>query len=58
LHITIGGVPATVQFAGLVAAGEYQFNVVIPPLADGDQPFAATMAGVGTQSGLSISVKN
>ncbi len=58
LHITIGGAEATVQFAGIVAAGEYQFNVVIPPLADGDQPITAAIAGVGTQSGLSISVKN
>jgi uncharacterized protein (TIGR03437 family) len=58
LHIMIGGAAATVQFAGIVAAGEYQFNVVIPPLADGDQPIAATMAGIGTQSGLSISIKN
>ncbi len=58
LQITIGGAPAKVQFAGIVAAGEYQFNVVIPPLADGDQPIAATIAGSSTQSGLLISVKN
>jgi uncharacterized protein (TIGR03437 family) len=58
LVITIGGAAAAVQFAGIVAAGEYQFNVVIPPVADGDQPIAATMAGAATQSGLSISVKN
>src|SRR6202041_2915727 len=36
--ITIGGVAAKVTFAGLVAAGEFQFNVVVPPsLANGDQ---------------------
>lgn len=58
LQITIGGAAATVQFAGIVAAGEYQFNVVIPPLADGDQAIMATIAGSPTQSGLSISVKN
>jgi uncharacterized protein (TIGR03437 family) len=58
LQMTIGGVVATVQFAGMVAAGEYQFNVVIPPVADGDQAIVATMAGFPTQSGLSISVKN
>jgi uncharacterized protein (TIGR03437 family) len=58
LYVTIGGAPATVQFAGIVAAGEYQFNVLIPAVADGDQAIVATIAGFPTQSGLSISVKN
>ena len=58
LHITIGGAPATVSWAGIVAAGEYQINVLIPPLADGDQPIVATIGGVTTQGGLLISVKN
>jgi uncharacterized protein (TIGR03437 family) len=58
LHLSIGGAPATVSWAGMVAAGEYQFNVVIPPLADGDQAITATIGGVSTQSGLLINVKN
>jgi len=58
LHVTIGGAPATVSWAGLVAAGEYQFNVVIPPLPDGDQMIAASVAGVSAQNGLKIAVKN
>jgi uncharacterized protein (TIGR03437 family) len=58
LHISIGGAPATVWWAGIVAAGEYQFNVTIPPLADGDQTIAASVSGVSTQSGLLIAVKN
>ena len=58
LHMTIGGAAATVQYAGMVAAGEYQFNVVIPSVGDGDQAILATIAGFATQSGLSISVKN
>jgi uncharacterized protein (TIGR03437 family) len=58
LHMTIGGAPVTVQFAGMVAAGEYQFNVVVPSVGDGDQAIVATIAGFATQSGLSISVKN
>jgi len=41
--IQIGGVTAAVQFAGLVADGEFQFNVMIPSsLANGDQPITAT----------------
>jgi uncharacterized protein (TIGR03437 family) len=58
LHIRIGGVPVTVQFAGIVAPGEYQFNVVVPALPDGDQPVTADIGGVATQSGLSIPIRN
>jgi uncharacterized protein (TIGR03437 family) len=55
--VTIGGVTATVQFAGLVAPGEYQFNVVVPTsLADGDQTIAATYNGLTTQAGTLITV--
>lgn len=31
--VTVGGVKATVQFAGLSAVGEFQFNVVLPSFA-------------------------
>ncbi len=50
--IQIGGIAAIVQFAGLVAPGEFQFNVVIPsPLANGDQPITtATYGGVSPRS--------
>jgi uncharacterized protein (TIGR03437 family) len=58
LHIRIGGVPVNVLYAGMVAAGEYQFNVVVPALADGDQPITADIGGVATQSGVSIPIKN
>jgi uncharacterized protein (TIGR03437 family) len=44
--ITIGGLPATVQFAGLVAPGEFQFNVVVPANApSGDNAVIATYNG-------------
>jgi uncharacterized protein (TIGR03437 family) len=58
--ITIGGLPATVTFAGLVTAGEYQFNVVIPPNApNGDLPLIATYQGNTTQAqGTVITVHN
>ncbi len=38
VHVSIGGVPATVQFAGLTAdnVGLYQFNVVVPNVPAGD----------------------
>ena len=58
--ITIGGIPATVTFAGLVAPGEYQFNVVIPTNApNGDLPIIATYQGNTTQAqGAVITVQN
>lgn len=50
--ITIGGQSVPVSFAGLVAAGLYQFNVVVPALADGDHPVTAQVAGLSTPSVL------
>jgi uncharacterized protein (TIGR03437 family) len=56
--ITIGGMAATVTFAGLVAPGEFQFNVVVPPsLANGDQPTTAMYNGLTTQAGTLITVQ-
>jgi len=55
--ITIGGVQAMVVFAGLVAPGEYQFNVTVPAsVANGDQPIVAVYGGASTQAGTLISV--
>ncbi len=57
--IKIGGVTAVVQFAGLVAPGEFQFNVTIPgSLGNGDQTITATYGGVSTQSGALITIHN
>jgi uncharacterized protein (TIGR03437 family) len=56
--ITIGGVAATVSFAGLVAPGEFQFNVVVPQsLANGDQPVTAMYNGLTTQAGTLVTVQ-
>jgi uncharacterized protein (TIGR03437 family) len=56
--ITIGGVTAKVTFAGLVAPGEFQFNVEVPPsLANGDQPTMAMYNGLTTQAGTLITVQ-
>ncbi len=56
--ITIGGVAAKVTFAGLVAPGEFQFNVVVPLLlANGDQPTMAMYNGLTTQAGTLITVQ-
>jgi uncharacterized protein (TIGR03437 family) len=55
--IQIGGINATVQFAGLVGPGEFQFNVTLPAsLANGDQPITATYNGSATQVGTLITI--
>jgi uncharacterized protein (TIGR03437 family) len=57
--VQIGGIKSVVQYAGLVAPGEYQFNVVVPTnLSDGDQPVTATYNGLSTQAGALIAIKN
>ncbi|HLG95347.1 MAG TPA: IPT/TIG domain-containing protein [Bryobacteraceae bacterium] len=56
--VQIGGVNATVQFAGLIGPGEFQFNVEIPAsLAKGDQPIVATYGGISTQPGAFLTVQ-
>jgi len=57
--VMIGGIKATVQYAGLVFPGEFQINVVIPQgLADGDQTITASYGGASTQAGAVITVHN
>jgi uncharacterized protein (TIGR03437 family) len=43
--VKIGGIPAMVAFAGLAAPGQFQFNVVVPAIPDGDQPITAIYNG-------------
>jgi uncharacterized protein (TIGR03437 family) len=58
-EITIGGIAAAVQFAGLnITPGEFQFNVVVPPnVPDGDLPITAAYGGAITQSGTLVTVQ-
>ena len=57
--ITIGGTSANVAFAGLVAAGLYQINVVVPRgTADGDIPVVALVGTATSQSGAVITVQH
>ena len=58
LQVTVGGQAATVQYAGLVAPGEYQINLVVPQLPDGDQAIVATIAGASTPASIFVPVKN
>ncbi len=56
ITIRIGGVAASVLFAGLSGAGMYQFNIVVPDVPDGVQPVVATVADVSPPSGAVIAI--
>ncbi len=59
LQIVIGGVNAGISFAGISAAGLYQFNVVVPGvLPDGDAIVVATISGSKTQPGAYIAIQH
>ena len=60
VSVTIGGVPATVQFAGetpLEVAGVMQVNVIVPfNLPNGPAPLVLTIGGANSQPGLTMYV--
>jgi uncharacterized protein (TIGR03437 family) len=57
--VKIGGANAFVSFAGLVATGQFQFNVMVPPnTPDGDQAITATYNGATTQPGTLITIQH
>jgi uncharacterized protein (TIGR03437 family) len=57
--MTIGGITAVVSFAGLVAPGEFQFNVTVPSnLGNGDQSIVAGYNGQTTPAGTFITIHN
>jgi uncharacterized protein (TIGR03437 family) len=55
---TIGSANTTVQFAGLVAPGEYQINIVVPSgLPPGDNLVLLTVGGVTTQANAYLTMQ-
>lgn len=56
-QITIGGVQAQVDFAGIVEAGLYQFNVVVPNLPSGDQLLVGGISGMSTQPNIFLTIQ-
>jgi uncharacterized protein (TIGR03437 family) len=57
--VTIGGVSASIAFAGVVAPGAYQINVTVPAsVPDGDLPIVATYNGFSTKTGVNITVQH
>jgi uncharacterized protein (TIGR03437 family) len=60
-QISIGGVPATVSFAGLTGGflGLYQFNVVVPAVPSSDTvPVTFSLGGTNGTQKLQIAVSN
>jgi uncharacterized protein (TIGR03437 family) len=56
-QVTIGGVPAMVSFAGIVEAGLYQLNVVIPSgVGVGDKLLQAIAGGLATPNNVFITL--
>jgi uncharacterized protein (TIGR03118 family) len=56
--VTIGGLPATVTFGGLIDLGIYQINVVVPStLTTGDAAVVATAAGYQSQANAFLSIQ-
>ena len=55
--VTIGGISAVVQFAGLTAPGEYQFNVFVPNVPVGDNLVVMKVGGVTTQPNAYLAVR-
>lgn len=54
--VTIGGAAATVSFAGLVAAGQYQVNLTVPQIADGEYPIVVSLSGKTSQPNVLFEV--
>jgi uncharacterized protein (TIGR03437 family) len=56
--IQIGGTSASVQFAGLVSPGLFQFNIIVPAItANGDNALAAQYSGGTTQPAVLLTVE-
>jgi uncharacterized protein (TIGR03437 family) len=58
LRVRIGGLDCVVAFAGLITPGLYQFNVVVPQVADGDQTIVAELRGLLTRPDLLLTVQH
>lgn len=57
VDVSIGGLAAHVDYAGLVAPGLYQFNVKIPDGVSGDVLVTATVGGVAVPGNVTITVR-
>jgi uncharacterized protein (TIGR03437 family) len=54
--VTIGNTTVTPGFAGLVAPGEFQINLVVPQIAAGNYDIKVVVAGLSSQAGVTLPV--
>jgi uncharacterized protein (TIGR03437 family) len=55
--VRIGGAAAITQFAGIVSPGEYQFNVVVPNVSNGDNAVSIEIGGSFSQSNAFLTIQ-
>jgi uncharacterized protein (TIGR03437 family) len=56
--VMIGSTPATVEFTGLVAVGEFQINIVVPNLPPGNYPIVLQTDATSSQAGVVLPIGN
>jgi uncharacterized protein (TIGR03118 family) len=57
--VLVNNAAATVRFAGLIAPGVYQLNVILPTsLPDGDVPVVLQVGGFSSPAGALITIRN
>jgi uncharacterized protein (TIGR03437 family) len=56
LTVDVGGVSASVLYAGITGAGLDQFNVILPEVTAGDQPVTISYVGFSTQAGVMLPI--
>ncbi len=56
-NISVGDIPASVSFAGIVQAGLFQFNVVVPDAGSGDLILQASVNGYSAQRNLYLTLR-
>jgi uncharacterized protein (TIGR03437 family) len=55
--VRIGGLVAITQFTGIVSPGEYQFNIVVPDVPDGDNVVSIAIGGGFSQSNPFLTIQ-
>jgi uncharacterized protein (TIGR03437 family) len=55
--VTIGGVPATVLFAGLTSTGLYQINLTVPRVPDGNAAVYVNVGGQRSAEGITMAIR-
>jgi uncharacterized protein (TIGR03437 family) len=58
ISVQVGGVTASVLFAGLVTPGLYQVNLTVPEVGDGNQAITLQVGTVASQNGAVLAVQH